>query len=131
MNILHLKKEKKVTIEYAITPDLIVEESPSVVDYIKSNYPNQGLSLEYISRALGLSELKVSQQIKQETSQTFKQLRNNIRIENAKILLIKTDVGIAVIAEQVGYENVTSFNRVFKKVMNESPSNFRSLHRKG
>lgn len=125
---LQIKREKKVTIKYATTPESPENDEPSVIDYLTSNYQNKELLLKDVSLALGISESKVSQQIKRETSQTFKELRNSLRIEKAKVLLIETDVRISEIAEQIGYENVTSFNRVFKKMTNESPSNYRALN---
>ncbi len=47
------------------------------------------------------------------------------RIERAKILLKETDDSVIDIAFKVGFNNVTYFNRIFKKYLNTTPSEFR------
>ena len=126
----HVKRERKVIVEYVASPEIETPTEPSVIDFLNVNYARRALSLQDVSRELGLSETKVSQQIKNESSLTFKQFKNKIRIDKAKKLLIDTDLKIVDIAERVGFDNVTSFNRVFKKINNESPSIFRSLKKK-
>ena len=51
------------------------------------------------------------------------------RIEEAKKLLTGTDIPISEISYSVGYEDVNYFHRVFKKLTNETPSNYRKITR--
>ena len=48
-----------------------------------------------------------------------------LRMEKAKALLAHTDVPIAVIAQQVGYQNASAFSRRFADYYGQSPKDFR------
>ncbi|WP_232510138.1 helix-turn-helix domain-containing protein [Paenibacillus crassostreae] len=50
-------------------------------------------------------------------------------MEHAKHLLKETDNSIQSIAEQIGYLNVISFYRVFKKVQDVPPGEYRNMYR--
>ncbi len=52
-----------------------------------------------------------------------------VRMLKAKQLLVETDAPIQVIAEQVGYPNVISFYRAFKKVQDIPPGEYRNMFR--
>jgi YesN/AraC family two-component response regulator len=52
---------------------------------------------------------------------------NSIRIDNAKRLLKGTELTIQDIATKVGYQNIQSFNRFFKKFEGISPKEFRRI----
>ena len=65
--------------------------------------------------------------VKQETGKSLLDLINNARIEKAKVLLRETSMYIKEIAEDVGYNNVQSFTRFFKKYEGITPSEFREI----
>ncbi|HAS59371.1 MAG TPA: AraC family transcriptional regulator, partial [Algoriphagus sp.] len=48
-----------------------------------------------------------------------------LRVNEALKLLEETELGIAEIAFQVGFENLSYFNRAFRKIQGETPSYFR------
>lgn len=50
---------------------------------------------------------------------------NNLRIDLAKELLIKTDLPLKEISLKVGYTNTVTLNRVFKKIVGITPGKFR------
>ena len=54
-----------------------------------------------------------------------------IRIDQAKSMLIETDMRIKAIAESVGYNDALYFSRAFKKECGYSPSEYRALEREG
>jgi YesN/AraC family two-component response regulator len=56
---------------------------------------------------------------------TFVEYINIIRIKEAKILLKETDSKIIEIAYKVGFNNVTYFNLIFKKITGQTPFEFR------
>lgn len=123
---LKQKKERKIVLNYATTVEENTPESPSAVGYIIDNYSDVALTLSSVSRSIGLSESKISLEVKTTTGLTFKKYLNKIRIEEAKILLQNRDIKIFTIAEKIGYDNVTNFNRVFKNINGVSPSEFRA-----
>lgn len=52
---------------------------------------------------------------------------NKQRINLASELLLKTNYSVNTISDKVGYLNVNSFIRVFKKIMGTTPSKYRSV----
>lgn len=54
------------------------------------------------------------------------QIINEHRVRDSLQLLAQTDAQISVIAEQVGFNSVPTFNRVFKDIQGISPSDYRS-----
>jgi AraC-like DNA-binding protein len=121
-----IKSERKVVINYAKTLKHPSVKTPSAVEYVHNNYNNSEITLSGVSKLIGLSESKISLEMKTKTTLTFKKYLNKIRIDEAEILLTGSSVKISIVAEKVGYDNVTNFNRVFKNVNNMSPSEYRS-----
>jgi len=78
-----------------------------------------------LARELGISEGVVSRIINTHFCKSFPQLLNEHRIEDSKRLLLETRASIKVVSEEVGFNSVPSFNRVFKDVVGQSPSSYR------
>jgi AraC-like DNA-binding protein len=55
----------------------------------------------------------------------FTEYVSRIRIEKARNLLLNPNLRISEIAYEVGFQSLTHFNRVFKKVLGQSPTDFR------
>ena len=51
--------------------------------------------------------------------------RNRLRIESAKRLLTVPGPGVSEIAYQVGFQSLTQFNRLFRRIVGKSPTRFR------
>jgi AraC-like DNA-binding protein len=49
-----------------------------------------------------------------------------VRIEKARTLLLNPNLRISEIAYEVGFQSLTHFNRVFKKLLGQSPTEFRT-----
>lgn len=123
---LDTRKTKKIVLEYNATEIKIDDEkTESVIKFIASNYQNPELSISFIKYKLVIPENKITEEIKEKTGFSFKQYLNDIRLHEAKSLLTSTKLSISEIAYQVGYSNVSHFNRVFKSVEKISPSDFR------
>ena len=103
----------------------IDKELKKIFDYINKNYSNSDLTIIDVEKNCGISERRISQLIKKETNLHFKQFLNNLRIVEAKRLLTETDLHISEIAFNVGYGNISHFNRVFKSIVDQSPSSYR------
>lgn len=78
-----------------------------------------------LARECGVTEALVSKVINIHFGKTFPQLINERRIEDAKRLLRETKAPVAQIAEEVGFNSLPSFNRVFKDFEDVSPSVYR------
>ena len=96
-----------------------------VREYIKQNYMNPDLSLDLLSHEFGINAKYLSQLFKDEFGERFMDFLISQRIEQAKSLLIETEEQIQDISVKVGYLNVISFTRAFKKVTGFSPGDYR------
>lgn len=104
------------------------EARDPVVDYvleaIRERY-HEDLSLDLLADGLGLTPSYVSRYMKEKTGSNFSDFLNEVRIRTAKELLAGSQLQIRDIATRVGYINVTSFIRMFKKVTGMTPSEYR------
>jgi AraC-like DNA-binding protein len=97
-----------------------------VVLYLQEHYM-MGLSLESCADQYGTSPYTLSRAFKQITGVNFIDYLTNIRIDNAKALLLEPDLKINEVAERVGYQH-SYFNRIFKKYTGITPSQYRELN---
>ena len=96
-----------------------------VLNYIDSNSFDHDFSLLKIAESLNISQSLISHQFKKQTGQTVISYVNFLRIEKAKKLLMETDLQIVDIVNQIGYYDVSSFTRKFKKEVGVTPGRFR------
>lgn len=92
-------------------------------------YREMGLSREGLATKLGLSEQQVSRIINRYFQKNFNELVNHYRIEEAKERLATENSQVTVIAFEVGFNSIASFNRVFKELIGSSPSDYRSFQK--
>ncbi|GKU81894.1 AraC family transcriptional regulator [Niallia sp. NCCP-28] len=98
----------------------IVVES---LKYIEENF--QFGTLNELAAMLKQSSSSLSKQIKKATGYTFKELQQEKRLKKAKELLQTTDLPIRIIVEEVGYDNISYFYRIFKKKYIVTPKQYR------
>lgn len=89
-------------------------------------YQEPSYSRADFAQELKTSEAAVSKIVNIHFGKSVPQLLNEKRIEDACRMLKQTDAAISVIAEQVGFNSLPSFNRVFKDVTGCSPSEYRA-----
>lgn len=100
------------------------------MDYMHENY-QRSISLKDISTLVNMSESSFNRFIKLCTGTSFIDCLNNIRISAASRLLIsEPNSTISVIAYQCGFNNLSNFNRIFKKKKGFAPSDFREYYAK-
>lgn len=88
----------------------------------------EDISLEYLSERLNLSTTYLSVYIKEKTGVNFSEHLQKIRMNKACELLATTNWTIHEVSIQVGYHNITSFNRIFKKTTGVTPGAYRKEH---
>lgn len=93
---------------------------------VQKIYQEPTCSRTTLARELNVSEGALSRVINAQFGKSVPQLLNERRVEDAKQLLADTDAAVKVIAEEVGFSSLASFNRVFKDVTGESPSGYRT-----
>jgi len=89
------------------------------------------LSLEDIARMVHLSPYYFSRLFKEREGLTFIEYLTNLRLEEAKRLLVKTEEKIENIAQRVGYGEANYFSRLFKRKVGMSPTEYRRRCRSG
>ncbi len=95
-------------------------------DYIAENYGNSELSLNMISGFIGVSPSYFSSIFKQGTGQSFIEYLTKVRIDRACELLKCTTLRTSEIGEKTGYNDPHYFSTAFKKMVGQSPKEFRS-----
>ena len=123
------KLNKRNHLEIIYTPTSAKNKNEAQQDllgFIGQHYAEEGLSIASLKDNLGLTEHAITAYIKQESGMTFKQYLNSLRLTESKRLLQETKLSISEIAYQVGYSNVSHFNRVFKSSEGTAPSAFRN-----
>lgn len=94
------------------------------VAYIKANY-NKDLNMAVVSNYISMNYSLFSFVFKQYTGTNFVSYLKNIRVNEAKKLLVNTDKKIIEISAMVGYENEKHFMKMFKSIYGVSPSEYR------
>ncbi len=110
---------------------LVILEQLKKCMEIDKDFKNNLVSLPYISKKLALPVHHISQVINEKLNQSFFEMIASYRIEEAKkILLDKTKDHLTIedIADEVGYNSKSAFNRSFKKHSGTTPSEFRANH---
>lgn len=95
-----------------------------VFDYMNINFRND-ISLNDISKLVNMHEVSLSRFIKKSTGKSFIDCLNEIRIGQVCRLIIDTTQSISEIAYTCGFNNISYFNRVFKKKKGCTPKEFR------
>lgn len=103
----------------------IVEE---VIEAIHIKYMDQNLTPELISETLSMSPLYLGRLFKKQTTQSIANYINDVRLANAKELLLGTEESIKDIVTLCGYSNSNYFFTLFKKTNGLTPSDFRKNH---
>ena len=97
-------------------------------DYVET-YLNQNITLAAVAETLYLSPTYFSRLFKQRTNRTFSAWLAERRILRAQRYLEETNLSIADIATQVGYQEANSFTRLFKQTTGLSPTEYRKKKR--
>ncbi|GBF73435.1 AraC family transcriptional regulator [Paenibacillus sp. 598K] len=96
-----------------------------VLEYIHDNYMRSDLSLNLLADQFGLSVSYISKQFKEQQECNFIDYLMEYRMEKARHLLQSSDAKIREVSERLGYTNVNSFVRIFKKSTGMTPTEFR------
>lgn len=88
---------------------------------------NQGdpIDLAKVAQAMHVSTFYFCKLFKKGTGVTFTEYLGRVRVEKAKNLLLNPHLRVSEIAYDVGFQSLTHFNRVFRQVVGQSPSDYR------
>lgn len=116
----------------ALTNQLVVErqnaEPPLVQkarDHIEK-HKSEPLSLSDVAKAAGASVFHFCKIFRKSTGTKFTDYVARVRLEDARTQLLNPNRRISEVAYDVGFQSLTQFNRMFKRVFGQSPSEFRA-----
>ena len=115
----------------ALSNQLMMEKSnaePPLVlkarEYI-DKHKTEELSLADVAKAAGASVFHFCKVFHRATGLTFTDYVARVRLEDARTRLLNPNLRVSEIAYDVGFQSLTQFNRTFKRVFGQSPSEFR------
>ena len=88
-------------------------------------HQTEELSLDQVARAVNTSKYYFCKMFKKATGINFTDYLSRIRTERAKNLLLNPNLRVSEIAYEVGFQSLTHFNRVFKRILGRSPTDYR------
>ena len=100
------------------------ERINKVFNYVKNNYKEK-ICLNEASSLVFMTTPSFCRYFKKHTGKTFINFVNEYRINNALKLLAQSEIDIKNICYECGFNNFSHFNRLFKKTIKITPSEYR------
>lgn len=120
--LLYNEHLSQISSQYSSSP--MFPQLIKSVDFISSHFTDS-ISLKTLARDAGLSEGHFCRLFKEFTGFTPFQYINRKRITKSCEYLSKTNKKIAEVAVLCGYNNISYYNRIFLRIMKETPSSYR------
>ena len=122
---LHEEFVKITTNSALVQPDFSNDNFKDISNYFDKYIFNSSFSLSLMAKELGFNSNYLSSVIKQIYGLNFQEYVSMKRMEQAKLLLLSSDMSNEQISQAVGYSDVNYFISKFKKVFNISPKQFK------
>lgn len=100
-----------------------------VQDYIYSHY-KEDIRLELLAELAGMTPTSFSRFFKLRTGRSLSDYITDIRLGHATRALMDSTTSIAEICYECGFNNISNFNRIFKKKKNCTPKEFREYYQR-
>ncbi|RAW12856.1 hypothetical protein DC345_21465 [Paenibacillus taichungensis] len=131
--IVHMLRTKapitdKLTSGWPCTPSKKFEFLESVCEYLEEHYA-EPIKLDQVAEHIKFSKFHVCKLFKEIKGITLMEYLNHFRIIKSEWALLFREESILDIAIGHGFNNVNSYNRLFKKYNDCTPSEFRKKHR--
>lgn len=114
-----------------VTNQIVVQQvnaEPPIItrakEFIKQ-HQTEDISLGQVAKAVNTSTFYFCKMFKKVTGINFTDYVSRVRVESAKNLLLNPNLRISEIAYEVGFQSLTHFNRVFKKIVGQAPTEYR------
>lgn len=131
MSILHdlsTSKSMRVLSDATFNNDQVLNYNSRRIDkafeFMNANF-DKPITLKDLSKLVSMTEVSFSRFIKKRTGNTFIDSLNEIRLGHATRMLIETTHSVAEISYNCGFNNISNFNRLFKKKKHCTPKEFR------
>ena len=104
-----------------VDDDMLISQAKR---FVNEHY-GERITLEDVARFVSMSPTYFSSKFKRKTGQPFIKYLTSVRIEKAKILLIRPNAMIKEVAMDVGFNDIRHFSKIFKKVEGTIPSEYK------
>ncbi len=121
------RHSQKPFVDTALLPQRLPSFAQQVQQWLDSRL-SHAFVLNELAAAFCVSTSTLLRRVKAQTGQSPLGLLQAARVERAKQLMLSTSWGLARITETVGYADVASFTRLFKRLVGESPAQYRRQH---
>jgi AraC-like DNA-binding protein len=114
-----------------ISNQIVVQEQNNEPPFIArakqfiSDNQSEELSLNQVAKAVNMSSFYFCKKFKKITGINFTEYITRVRIEKSRNLLLNPNLRVSEIAYEVGFQSLTHFNRMFKRVLGSSPTDYR------
>jgi len=130
LNELSQWSEYRLLADAAFTDDSLGEPGAATrihkaLDHIRDNYAEE-LSLAEVGAVVGMRENAFSRSFRRATGQTFTDFVIGLRVARACRLLASTRQQVSSICYEVGFNNISNFNRHFRRIKGMTPGEFRA-----
>lgn len=105
----------------------VTDEIEQAKRYI-SNHINRKVTRQEVAAHVHLNESYFSRLFHQQTGLTFKDYIMYEKMERAKELLRESKLSVSIVASKVGSDNFSHFCKMFKKITNHTPQEYRRRH---
>lgn len=115
-----------------VSNQIVLQEQnaePPVISRAKqfiAEHQAEELSLDQVAKSVHTSKFYFCKMFKKTTGINFTDYLSRVRTERAKNLLLNRNLRISEIAYEVGFQSLTHFNRVFKRILGQSPTDYRT-----
>jgi AraC-like DNA-binding protein len=132
LHLLSVSDDYEILSSETFTPNLDLSALATIqraLGFIHQNFSRE-IALSDVASMFGMSETAFSRFFKKNTGNTFTEHVTILRVAEACKLLSDTTTAITDICFEVGYSNISNFNRKFKERRGMTPSRYRDLARR-
>ena len=114
-------KSNQIAVQRANAEPPVITKAKQFIE----EHHTEDLTLSQVAQAVHTSVFYFCKLFKKATDINFTEFVSRTRVEKAKNLLLNPNLRVSEIAYEVGFQSLTHFNRVFKKIVGRSPTEFR------
>ena len=115
-------KSNQIAVRHTNSEPPVITRAKQFID----EHHTEDLSLGQVAQAVHTSIFYFCKLFKKALGINFTEYVSRVRTERAKNLLLNPNLRVSEIAYEVGFQSLTHFNRVFKKVVGQAPTEYRS-----
>ncbi len=126
--LAHAEDSSKLTTDYDHTLPKSQKASSrieKVYSYVLNNFRNPNISQAALASDLNMTSSSLCKFVKYMTRKTLFQLILEARVNEACKLLVTSDKYVSEISYHSGFNNLSNFNRAFKKIIGQTPAEYR------